>query len=289
MPARRFLVLLAMLAPLATAACTRAAPRTGEKTTISVKGSDTMVVLGQRWAEEYARVAPSITVQVTGGGSGTGIAALIGGSADLCQASRPMTEREKREVRESRGHSIIETKVALDALAVYVNEENPVRELSIADVARIYRGDATRWSEVGGAEHAIVLYGRGNGSGTYAYFQEHVLLGQDFAAATQSLGGTSALVSAVKEDPFGIGYGGIAYTKGIRALAIRAGTGAAVEPRLETAQDGTYPLARFLYFYTVEGADPVVARFVAWATGPEGQRTISEVGYFPLPAASGKS
>ena len=141
-----------------------------------------MVILGQRWAEDYMKKNPGITIQVTGGGSGTGIAALINGTTDICESSRPMKDAEKADVQAKRGAPAVETKVALDALAVYVNEKSPLQEISIPALRKIYLGETTNWKDVGGPSHAIVLYGRENNSGTYGYFKEHVLENKDFAA-----------------------------------------------------------------------------------------------------------
>jgi phosphate transport system substrate-binding protein len=255
-----------------------------EKTSITLKGSDTMVILGQRWAEQYMKLNPGITVQVTGGGSGTGIAALINGTTDICESSRPMKDKEKEEVQTKRSAPAVETKVALDALAVYVNEKSPLTEISIPALRKIYLGETTNWKDVGGATHAIVLYGRENNSGTYGYFKEHVLENKDFAAATQTLAGTSAVVNAVKGDVYGIGYGGIAYLEGIRALKVKKDdTSAGIAPSLETAQNGTYPISRFLYFYTAGTPTGTAKKFIDWTTGPDGQKVIGDVGYYPLP------
>jgi phosphate transport system substrate-binding protein len=255
-----------------------------DKSNITVKGSDTMVILGQRWAEAYMKANPGITVQVTGGGSGTGIAALINGSTDICEASRPMKDKEKEDVQAKRGAPAIETKVALDALAVYVNEKNPITEISIPMLAKIYLGEVKDWKEVGGKPHAIILYGRENNSGTYGYFKEHVLANKDFAPATQTLAGTSAVANAVKGDVYGIGYGGIAYLEGIKALNVKKeDTMPAVMPKLETAQDGTYPISRFLYFYTAGEPAGAIKKFIDWTKGPDGQKVIGDVGYYPLP------
>ncbi len=267
----------------AGAASTSSATAGGSKT-LTVKGSDTMVILGQRWAETYMKENPGITIQVTGGGSGTGIAALINGQADICEASRPMKDPEKADVQAKRGSPAVETKVALDALAVYVNDKNPLQEISIPALARIYLGEAKSWKEVGGPDHAIILYGRENNSGTYGYFKEHVLQNKDFSASTQTLAGTSAVVNAVKGDELGIGYGGIAYLEGIRALKVKKDdASAAVAPSLETAQSGAYPISRFLYFYTAGPAMGTMKSFIDWVEGPAGQKVISDVGYYPLP------
>lgn len=246
-----------------------------------------MVILGQRWAEAYAEVHPAAVVQVTGGGTGTGIAALINGSTDICEASRPMTDREKDELLAKRGAPAVETKVALDALAVYVNAENPIDEISLPLLSRIYLGETTDWKDVGSPTHTIVLYGRENNSGTYGYFKERVLAGKDFAPSTQSLGGTAAVANAVKGDLFGIGYGGIAYLEGIKALRIRKDDGAgAIAPSFATTQDGSYPMSRFLYLYTAGSPAGDLKRFIDWVKGYEGQNVIADVGYYPLPKGS---
>jgi phosphate transport system substrate-binding protein len=261
-----------------------AAPTATEKSTISIKGSDTMVILGQRWAEAYMKANPGVAVQVTGGGSGTGIAALINGSTDICESSRPMKDKEKQDVQGKRGAPAVETKVALDALAVYVNEKNPLQEISLPALQRIYLADSKDWKDLGGKAHSIILYGRENNSGTYGYFKEHVLANKDFAASTQTLAGTSAVANAVKGDEFGIGYGGIAYLEGIKALKVKKDDATpAVAPSMQTAQDGSYPISRYLYFYTAGEPTGAVKKFIDWTKGPGGQKVIGEVGYYPLP------
>lgn len=282
------------IAALALVACTRGeAPQAGssttsgaktEKSTVAVKGSDTMVILGQRWAEHFMKENPGVTVQVTGGGSGTGIAALINGTTDICEASRPMKDKEKADLKAKRSLDAVEKKVALDALAVYVNDKSPLQEISIPQLSKIYKGEVKNWKEVGGPDKKIVLYGRENNSGTYGYFKEHVLADKDFAPAVQTLAGTSAVVNAVKGDEAGIGYGGIAYLEGIRALKVKKDDASpAIAPSLATAQDGSYPLARFLFFYTAGEPTGNTKKFADWVAGPEGQKVIEEVGYYPLP------
>ncbi len=270
-------------APASGSGASATAP-TPDKRAITIKGSDTMVILGQRWAETYMNANPGTTVQVTGGGSGTGIAALINGTTDLCESSRPMKDKEKAEVQEKRGAPAVETKVALDALAVYVNEKSPLKEISIPALRRIYMGETTSWKDLGGPNHPIILYGRENNSGTYGYFKEHVLENKDFASSVQTLAGTSAVVNAVKGDQYGIGYGGIAYLEGIRALPVKKDdSSSAIVPSLETAQSGAYPISRYLYFYTAGPATGTMKKFVDWVLSPAGQKVISDVGYYPLP------
>jgi phosphate transport system substrate-binding protein len=278
---------------LALSGCTRATPTSGsgsssaasaDPSSVSVKGSDTMVILGQRWAETYMAQNPGVTIQVTGGGSGTGIAALINGTTDICQSSRAMKDPEKTEVQAKRNAPAIETKVALDALAIYVNQKSPLKEITILQLSKIYKGEIKSWKEVGGPNHAIILYGRENNSGTYSYFKEHVLENADFAAATQTLAGTSAVVDAVKGDEFGIGYGGIAYSEGVHTLSVKKDDASpAVVPSLATAQNSTYPLSRFLFFYTAGPATGQAKKFIDWTLSPAGQAIIEKVGYYPLP------
>ena len=269
-------------------ACGRSEHHTNTGTTASsrpltIKGSDTMVILGQRLAEEYMRVNPGERVQVNGGGSGTGIAALINGTVDLAQSSRPMKDDEKSSAEKARGAQIVETPVALDSLAVFVHDSNPVKELSIEQLAGIYTGKVKNWKEVGGPDAQLILYGRENSSGTYDYFREHVLNKTDFANNVQTLQGTAAIVNAVGRDVNGIGYGGIAYDKGVRALALKKDAATpAVAPSEATVADGTYPLSRKLFFYSLSNAPERVTKFVQWSLTPEAQALVKNVGYFPL-------
>ena len=257
---------------------------TGGGGAITVKGSDTMVILGQRWAETYMKSHSGVSIQVTGGGSGTGIAALINGGTDLCNSSRPMSDKEKADVKAKRGADVVETEVALDALAVYVNEKNKIDTIDLDQLMKIYLGQTTNWKDVGGADHKITLYGRENNSGTYGYFKEHILKNKDFVAETQTLSGTSAVVNAVKGDEFGIGYGGIAYAGGIRLLKVKkTAADPAIEPKLETATDGSYPISRFLFVYTAGEPKGSAKEFLAWILSDEGQKVVNDVGYFPLP------
>lgn len=263
---------------------TGAATEGAKASAVSIKGSDTMVLLGQRWAEAYMASHAGTSIQVTGGGSGTGIAALINGTTDICESSRAMKDKEREELKAKRGKDAVEIKVALDALAVYVHASNPLATLTVQDVGRIYRGELTNWKALGGADHAIVLYGRENNSGTYGYFKEHVLENKDFAAGVQTLAGTSAVVAAVKGDPYSIGYGGIAYLEGVKPLPLKKDASSApVAPNLETAQSGAYPVSRPLFLYTAGAPQGTASEFVFWVQSAEGQKVISAVGYYPLP------
>lgn len=249
---------------------------------LTIKGSDTMVILGQRLAEEYMKGNPGAVVQVNGGGSGTGIAALINGTADLAQSSRSMKDDEKAQAAKTRGAEVVEQAIALDALGVFVNAVNPVQELSIAQIKDIFQGKTKNWSEVGGPDARIVLYGRESSSGTYDYFREHVLAKGDFAPAVQTLQGTAAIINAIGQDKNGVGYGGIAYAKEVRAVGVKDGDKPAVAPSEATVADNSYPLSRKLFFYHFANAPERVTKFAQWALMPEAQALVTKVGYFPL-------
>lgn len=263
---------LAVFAPLAHAA-----------RGLTIKGSDTMVILIQRWAEAYMGAHAGSIVQVTGGGSGTGIAALINGTTDLCMSSRPMKPDERLKLRDRFQSMGVEIPVAKDGLSIYVHPTNPVQALSLEQLRAIYTGQVTNWKQVGGADAIVVLYGRENSSGTYVYFKDHVLLGRDFAARTQTLPGTAAVVNAVANDPNGIGYGGAAYAKGVRDLGVRkTPDGPAVVPSPATVRDGSYPITRHLYLYARTKPAGDAKRFVDWVLSAEGQSVVTRVGYYPL-------
>jgi len=250
---------------------------------ITIKGSDTMVILGQRWAETYMKESPDKRIQVTGGGSGTGIAALINGGTDICEASRPMKDKEKEMVRSRYSKDVSEIPVALDGIAMYVPESSAVQTITLAQLKSIYTGSITNWRDVGGKDMRIVAYSRENNSGTYVFFKEHVLKNEDFARDIQTLPGTAAVVNAVSKDPASIGYGGIAYATGVRALAVKKDDASeAVKPSMEAVEAGKYPLSRNLYFYTVGSPEGQIKAFIDWVLSPEGQKICQAVGYYPL-------
>jgi len=260
----------------------------GENKPITIKGSDTMVLLGQRWAEVYMKKNPAARIQITGGGSGTGIAALINGTTDICESSRPMKDKEKEQVKAKRNLDVKEIPVAVDGLAIYMNSVNPIRELTLDQIKGIYTGRITNWKDVGGKEGKIIAYSRENNSGTYAYFKEHVLENADFHPAIQTLPGTSAVTNAVSKDLKSIGYGGIAYAKGIHhAMVKKDASSPAVEPSMENVLSAKYPISRYLYWYMAGEPSGEAAKLVDWILGAEGQKLVREVGYYPLPKAAG--
>jgi len=254
-----------------------------EHQTVTIKGSDTLLQVGQRWAEVYMNAHPDVTIQVTGGGSGTGIAALIGGTTDICQASRAIKDSEKEELHTKRNLDTVETPVALDALAIYVNKDNPINSLTLEQAGKVFRGEVTDWKDVGGKPGKIVLYGRDNSSGTYVYFKEHVLENKDFPPAYQALPGTGAVVDAVAKDKAAIAYGGIGYAKDIKTLSIAKSAGMPpVEPSMANVLNNSYPISRQLFWYTAGAPQGAMKSLVDWVLSPEGQMIVKEQGFYPL-------
>jgi len=258
---------------------------------ITVKGSDTLVILAQKWAEIYMQKNPSVKIQVTGGGSGTGFAALQNQTTDLCDASRKIKAAEIASCIKAFGKRPTEYKVALDGLSVYVNGDNPVEVLTIDQLDQIFSGKVRNWKEVGGNDAPITLYSRENSSGTYEFFKEHVLKGKDFAASAQTMPGTAAVLQAVGKDKGGIGYGGAAYGAGAKHLKIKKdGSSPAVEPTEENVLKGVtkpeegYPIWRFLFIYVNPALDKgEIGAYLNWIRGEEGQQVVKNVGYYPLP------
>lgn len=289
----RPLLPLSLFCLLCLAACPKPGEGGGEESarpassqTVTVRGSDTLVLLAQRLAEAYMEKKPGTSIQVTGGGTGTGIAALINGSTQIATASRPITSAEKAQIQQRSGAPAVITEVAQDGIAVYVHQNNPVESLTINQIRDIYTGEIRDWSEVGGPPGRISLYSRENNSGTYAFFKEVVLENEDFLAETQTLPGTAAVVHGISRDPTGIGYGGIAYDTGVKAIAVQAGEGKApVKPTLESVASGSYPISRHLYMITAGEPEGTVADFLAFARSAEGQAIAAQAGYFPLPKA----
>jgi phosphate transport system substrate-binding protein len=275
---------LAVTVVLISAAGCAQNPGSGSKSkTVTLKGSDTMVILGQRWAETYMQKMPGVTVQVTGGGSGTGIAALINGGTDICQSSRPMKDKEKEQARTRHNKDVKEIPVALDGVAIYVHTSCPVKSLTKAQLKGIYTGKITNWRELGWQDAQIVVYSRENNSGTYVFFKEHVLDNEDFAKDVQTLPGTAAVVNATSKDLRSIGYGGIAYGSGIRIVPIAPDEGGEPVPAtLENVQSNRYPLSRNLFFYTIGEPAGEVKAFIDWVLGEEGQKICDQVGFYPL-------
>ncbi|MCC6232255.1 MAG: phosphate ABC transporter substrate-binding protein [Verrucomicrobiales bacterium] len=252
---------------------------------ITVKGSDTMVILGQKWAEAYMQKTPTTKVQVTGGGSGTGFAALQNKQTDIANASRKIRAKEIEQCIKAFSKRPREYAVAMDGLSVYVNEKNPVAALSLEEIRDIYTGKVTNWKDVGGPDAPIILYSRENSSGTYEFFKEKVLQGKDFASKAQTLAGTAQVLQAVASDANAIGYGGAAYGAGAKHIKVSETKGGdAIDPTEETVLAQKYPIWRYLFVYlNPELEKGEIKEDLDWIRSDDGQKVVKDVGYFPLP------
>jgi len=249
---------------------------------ITVKGSDTLVILAQKWAEVYMKTNPNTAIQVTGGGSGVGIAALINGATDIANASRKMKASEKDKLKARYNTLGVEVACAKDGITVYLHPTNKVKELTIDQLGKIFKGEIKNWKEVGGDDAVIKLYGRENSSGTYVFFQENVVKG-DYAPNCQTLPGTAAVVNAVKKDVNGIGYGGAAYAEGIEICKVKKDANSpAYEASAETIAKNQYPISRYLYMYLKNKPTGALKSYIDWILSPEGQKLVVEAGYFPV-------
>ena len=268
------------------------------KTVISVKGSDTMVNLAQKWAEVYMKNNPNVSIQVTGGGSGTGVASLLNGTTDLANSSRELKESEYATAKQ-KGVTPIVYEVALDGIALIVHPENKIDNLTIKQVSDIFSGKITNWKQLGGPDMMITLYGRENSSGTYEFFKEHVL-GKDvsgkqvdYAPATQVLQGTAALGEAVARDVKGIGYGGVGYfalRNDVKILHIKSDENSpAISPvennkvNYEVIWNKNYSISRYLYCFTNGEVKDELKKYMDFIMSPEGQKVVESMEYIPLP------
>jgi phosphate transport system substrate-binding protein len=257
---------------------------------IQNKGSDTIVNIALAWAEEYRNIDPSVSIAVTGGGSGFGIASLINGTVDIANASRPM---KQGEIEDARANNIepVEHVIAIDALAIIVNLDNPVSELTIQEISDIYTGRITNWKELGGNDEEIILVSRETNSGTHVYFLEEVIRRGEkenddiFAPQTLFMPSSVGITSEVRRNTKAIGYDGLGYVDPAheKILYIRGVSDTRfVMPTLETVKAGIYPLSRDLYMYTAGDPKGVIAEYLAWILSPEGQNIVENLGFVPL-------
>jgi phosphate transport system substrate-binding protein len=290
--------LLFLVAGLLTACADQAAqaeedqgPVAAERA-IQNKGSDTLVNIALAWAEAYRQVDPSLSIAVTGGGSGTGIAALINDTVDIANASRPMKEEEIAAAQEN-GVQPVEFVVAIDALAIIVHPDNPVDQLTIPEIAGIYTGRITNWSQVGGRDADIVLLSRESNSGTHVYFLEEVVRGGDdevqdiFAPQTLFMPSSVGITSEVRRNVNAIGYDGLGYVDEAheKVLTIAANAdGPYWKPSVETASSGDYPIARDLYMYTAGEPEGAIREYLDWIMSPAGQEIVARLGFVPITA-----
>lgn len=278
-----------MLVVLIAAGCgsndaSKDTPKTDELSgSLQVKGSDTMVNLGQAWAEKFMENNQKAQIAVTGGGSGTGIAAIINGTADVAQSSRKMKEKEVNEAK-SRGLDPKEFLAGQDGLAVIVNKENTVEALTYEQIAGIFTGKITNWKEVGGPALNIVLMSREVNSGTHVYFKEEVLKEAEFASTALLMPSSQAIADGVKQDKAAIGYLGLAYVSAdVKALKVAKEAGAeAVVPSEVNVLNGKYPISRPLFLYTPKEPTALAKAFIDFVLSGEGQTIVTEVGFSPV-------
>jgi len=274
----------------------RGAAGRAAKTAIQIKGSDTMVNLAQAWAEEYKKVAPDVDVEVSGGGSGQGIAALLKGTIDIATCSRNMKPQEIEQAKKNTGKEPKEIIVGYDALAIYVHKDNPLNEIAFEQLADIYAegGKITQWSELGvklpAGGDEIVRVSRQSSSGTYEFFREHVLNKKDFKLGSRDMNGSKEVVELIAATPTAIGYSGMGYATGhVKMLKVSAKAGQpAVAPTVEATLNHTYPIARSLLVYTLGQPEGVVKSFEDWILSDAGQKGVEASGYVPVPQAARK-
>jgi phosphate transport system substrate-binding protein len=268
-------------------------PATG-KFVIQNCGSDTMVNLAQMWAEEYQKVDPGVSIEVSGGGSGVGINNLTKGIVTIANASRDMTAAEKEQAKKNTGKEPVEFIVGYDAIAIYAQKDNPVQEISIEELAGIYgeKGATTKWSQLGvtlpGSDD-IVCVSRQNSSGTYVFFREHVLAKKDFKLGMQSMSGSKDVVDLVGKTLGAIGYSGMGYkTDAVKFVNVAAKKGEkAYAPTIENVRDKHYALARSLNMYTLGQPEGEVKKYIDWTLSPAGQEIVKKAGYIPFDAVKG--
>jgi phosphate transport system substrate-binding protein len=284
-PPRMLIVFALLAAGFSLPGCKRSAPA------IRVEGSDTMVNVAWAWAKHYKQADLAATVDVSGGGSGRGIASLTKGACDLANSSRKMTDKEVQRLEEKFGAKPLEHTVGYDALAIYVHKDNPLGTISLEELAEIYgeNGKIKKWSQLGakmpGGDDQITCVGRQNSSGTYTFFREHVLGTQrDFKADLLNQNGSKDVVLLVAKTPTAIGYSGMGYKTGeVKVLKLAPKKEApGVEPTVENAKNGSYPLTRPLLIYSLGKVPAEVQKYLDWIYGPQGQAIVREEGYVPL-------
>ena len=276
-------VTLAM-ALMSISGCSKQEDSTGsEQRLITIKGSDTMVYLVSNWAETFMKQNPDIAVSVTGGGSGTGIAALLNGTTDICAASRKIKNKELQLALQKNIHPH-EIAVAKDGIAVVVHPDNPVKELTLQQLSKIFTDQSLRWSDVGGHDEEILVLSRESSSGTYVFFQEMVLKKQDYMKDAKLLPATSAIIQSVSTDKLAIGYVGLGYALAakdkVKIIAVKADDNSpAVMPSDQTVKTGQYPIARPLFLYLNGEPQGTVKKFMDFCLSVKGQAVVTDTGY----------
>lgn len=247
-----------------------------------IKGSDTVLPLAQKHAEDYIKKNPKNSVTITGGGSGVGISALMDGTTDIAMASRKIKFEEKMKLQEA-GKPAQEKIIAYDALAVVVNPKNQISQLTREQLEGIFTGKITNWKQVGGADMKIVAYSRETSSGTYEFFKESILKNKNYMASILSMPATGAIIQSVGQTPGAIGYVGLAYLNdNVKALKISYDGKNYIAPTFENAKNQSYPVVRPLYFYYTKNQEAINKPFIDYVMSKEGQETVKAIGYIPV-------
>ncbi len=248
-----------------------------------LKGSDTVLPLAQKEAESYMKTNKAAKINVTGGGSGVGISALVDGTTDIAMSSRKMKLTEKMKLSDG-GKATKETIVAYDALAIAVHPSNKVSQLTREQLEGIFTGKIKNWKEVGGDDLTIVVYSRESSSGTYDFFKEHVMSNKNYASSVLSMPATGSIIQSISQTKGAIGYVGLAYIeKNVKALGVSFNKGKTfIAPSMATAKNRTYPIVRPLYYYYLAKSEKVVKPFVDYCLSVEGQKIVENIGYVPI-------
>jgi|SRR5581483_19652 len=294
MIARNAVTLLAVAALALTGCPPSASQDVGKAASsrIQIKGSDTMVNLGQAWAEAFMKMKPEVSIAVTGGGSGTGIAALANGTCDIAQCSRPIKDKEKDQIQQATQKTPVEHVVGIDALVVAVNPKNAVASLTFDQLSDIFTGKVTNWKDVGGADKKIVVLSREKNSGTHVYFLEHVLRKgnekgpEEYVVSALMLPSSQAIVDEIASNEDAIGYYGLGYLSAKnKALSVaKKADDKPVAPSVDAAMNASYPIARSLFFYTPGEPAGSVKEFLAFCVSDEGQKIVRKQDFVPLRA-----
>jgi phosphate transport system substrate-binding protein len=277
----RVCLLLALVATMAVGGLAGCRPKT--RATLVIRGSDTMVNLTAAWAESFMAANQGVQVSVQGGGSSTGFAALVDGSTDLANASRPIKDSETKAL-EAKGKPPMEFIVAYDAVTMIVNPANPLKSLTLAQFSDILTGKVTNWKDVGGPDQGITVYSRESSSGTYAFVQEQVMGKADFVSSARLMPSTESILQAVAQDKTGLGYVGLGYvTSGVSVLGVAREAGATpVVPTVASVLDKSYPISRALYIYSAGAPSVLGNSFIEFCVSQTGGQITQEMGFVPI-------
>lgn len=272
------LLLISLCSSLFFLSCQSGKETTGSiPQVIRIAGSETLHPLLDRWAEDYMIKNQGISIRVTGGGSKYGLKALIDGKTDIAATSRPLKPEEVKRLADSHQGVGISFLVAKDAITIYVNEHNPVKNLTTDNIRDIFTGTITNWKEVGGKDTTIQVFIRPPNSGTHQYFLEHVLLNKSYTPKAAAIPTAELVSEVVSKSPHGIGYGTISHRSPSRNIPVNG-----LEPTEQTVRSESYPLTRYLYLVVPNTPDPAVMNFIGWVQGEQGQAIVRELGYVPL-------